>query len=262
MKSFKIIFISTILIMIVLLTSSCSLFMTVREDDFVFQKMNINDNMAYAVVKYKGKEKDITIPIYVNGREVQSIMNDAFKESDITKVTIPDTVKTILMGAFKDCKDLKEVVMPKGVWSIFNECFKGCTSLEQITIEGGIVRDKILGGSIGESSFENCTSLKQITITDSRLITVNAFKGCASLETLTLTNIQSLDRNALAGTSLKRLYIDKNTLYIYMDAFSGCTDLEVYLEVTEKPEKWHEGWDNDLKAVHWGITREDFDKLG
>lgn len=247
--------ISIIFIIILASMGACQKMLNTTQDEFGFQLLNFGDNAVYQVTGYLGAETEIMIPNLVNGRKVIAISNGAFSETNLTKVTIPNSIDSIMSRAFMDCKDLKDVSFPDNNVSIHTECFKGCISLEQITIKSAY--------TIHEKAFENCTSLKQVSLTDVFIIANNAFVGCSALENLTLINVKMIDGEAFSRcTSLKKLYIDNNMINIGKDAFSGCTDLEIYLEVPQKTESWSEDWKTDIKAVHFGVAREDFDKLG
>ena len=64
-------------------------------------------------------------------------------ENSETKALIPDEVKEIGQGAFKDCVLLEYVELPESVESISPYAFKGCTALESVVIPESV---SMIGG--------------------------------------------------------------------------------------------------------------------
>ena len=95
--------------------------------------------------------------------------------TSVTSVTIPNSVKIIGEGAFRDCSSLTSVTIPNSVTSIGWNAFKGCSSLTSVTIPNSAT-------SIGWNAFYGCSSLKSVTIPDGVThIGERAFAGCDSL---------------------------------------------------------------------------------
>ena len=84
----------------------------------------------------------------------------AFTGLNIETLTLPDSVKTVGMVAFENCKKLKNINLSKNLESIGGGAFSGCTSLESVNIP-----DKVT--EIGPFAFAGCTNLSNITVADS-----------------------------------------------------------------------------------------------
>ena len=103
---------------------------------------------------------DVVIPSHIEGHPVTSIGEKAFlNRTEITYVTIPDTVTLINQYAFTNCKELKGVTVGEGVSFISSNAFRECESLESINIPQKVK-------SIGSQAFYGCNSLKEVHITD------------------------------------------------------------------------------------------------
>lgn len=105
--------------------------------------------LTHGVVLYG----DAVIPSHITyeGVEypVQVIGEYAFSWCSITSVTIPNTVTTIGVGAFENCRNLSIVTIGENVGSIGRTAFANCTNLT-------IINFKTAGApSDSDSSFEN-----------------------------------------------------------------------------------------------------------
>ena len=126
--------------------------------------------------KYLENDDEVIIPDKIDGLPVTAIALMIFADKDLKSVTIPDTVTTIDMGAFMNCKNLKNVNLGDGVIEIKREAFTGCVSLESITLPESLE-------VIGIAAFQECTSLKKVFVPKNvTKIDSVAFRHCNSLE--------------------------------------------------------------------------------
>lgn len=142
-----------------------------------------DDGNAYGVAAFSSKE---TAEIYIlpeyNGKPVTIIYAKAFAKSNITRVTIPDSVTTIESEAFSNCKNLVSATIGNGVTSIGDGAFRDCDKLKNVTIGNGVTM-------IGNNAFSECDNLSSIIIPDS-VTTIDdyAFWYCKSLANVTMGN--------------------------------------------------------------------------
>lgn len=122
---------------------------------------------------YRGSSKTPIIPSGVCG-----IGDKVFENSDITGVTIPEGVRYINNGAFKECTSLKSVKFPNSLKRIGSVAFSGCTSLSSVTFGSGLK-------SIEYYGFSDCESLKKVVLPEGLEKLDGAFYGCYNLENIT-----------------------------------------------------------------------------
>jgi len=98
----------------------------------------------------------ITIPSAINNLPVASIGNNAFWYcTNLTSVTLPNSVTNIGSQTFRNCINLTDVTLPNNITSIGAGVFYDCYSLANITIPCGVT-------NIGLGAFEYCSSLKGV----------------------------------------------------------------------------------------------------
>lgn len=146
---------------------------------------------------------NITIPNTVN-----SIGSSAFSGcSGLTSVNIPNSVTTIGSGSFSGCNGLISVTIPNSVTSIGQGAFSGCSSLISVNIPNSVT-------SIEKMTFFDCRSLISIEIPNCvTSIRYGAFSGCSSLISITIPN---------SVTIIEDGWYDKKN---YIGAFSNCYSL-------------------------------------
>lgn len=182
--------------------------------------------------------------------------------TNLKKIVIPDTIKTIERYAFKGCTALEEVEFPDGI-EIEKEAFNGCKSLKSIrfkgtvSLSGGTFKDceNISGELIfpkevkfggSEFSFENCNNITSVIFHEY----INgrfAFLNCNGLETVdfkdnnwngnyeltfegctALKNVKNMKKCAVFKncTSLANIELSDTVTEIPGNAFYGCSNLE------------------------------------
>jgi hypothetical protein len=86
---------------------------------------------TFTITKYTGPGGAVTIPDTINGLPVTSIGPCAFSNcSNLTSVTIPNSVTEVGGGAFVWCTSLTNATIGNSVTSIGDDAFHGCTSLD------------------------------------------------------------------------------------------------------------------------------------
>ena len=98
-----------------------------------------NGNSAFIVGCDTSCPNPFVIPSQINGLPVTKILNQAFRNDKLTKVSLPSSLETIESGAFQGNK-LSSIKIPASVWQIGNYAFDS-NKLKSITFLGDLPSD-------------------------------------------------------------------------------------------------------------------------
>ena len=140
--------------------------------------------------------KDSLSTVVITGGE--ELRPAAFKDCQkLTKVTLPDSIKSIGSGAFSGCTNLKSITLPQNLTAIENNAFDECSSLTSITIPDSVT-------SIGKCAFFGCTRLSKVVFQNT------SGWGCIhyswQTEPTTISN-SSLSKSNTAAICLTETYV-------------------------------------------------------
>ncbi len=136
-------------------------------------------------------------------------------------LVIPDGVKHIGRGLFKQNVFLRSVKIPSSVIDIGSSAFSGCNNLSDVVISDGVK-------SIGNSTFYECKNLKKVTIPDSiGVIDDSSFYGCTALTEIRLPkNLKAVGIRTFAMCSnLEKVTFPEGLESIGNNAFNNCVNL-------------------------------------
>jgi len=141
---------------------------------------NVTKIPAHLFYGYSLSSCNITAVNFATGSVCQSIGDWAFRNcTEMTSITIPNSVTSIGNNAFCDCSGLTSITIGNSVTSIGNYAFYDCTGLTSVTIPNSVT-------SIGDHAFYDCTGLTSVTIGNSvTSIDAGAFSGCTGLTNVT-----------------------------------------------------------------------------
>lgn len=196
---------------------------------------NFDKNAKTATVTYQKHEGinfvsdysgNVTIPneVTYNSQEytVTSIDYYAFSGcSNLTSVTIPNSVITISPYAFEGCSSIMSLTIPTSVTSIGSGVFSRCSSLTSVIIPNSVI-------SIGIFAFDGCSSLTSVIIPNS-ITSINngVFQGCSGLTSIVIPNsVTSIGNYAFQRCSgLTSVTIPNSVTSIGNIAFGSCGSL-------------------------------------
>ncbi len=171
-------------------------------------------------------DADLTIPekvTYMNNEyTVTEIGGGVFNgHSELTKITLPDTLQKIGDGAFANCTGLMDLTLPAAVEIIGNSAFYKCTNLQNVVFPNNLTE-------IGSTAFFSC-AIKNIDLSVTRLnkIDERAFYSCKDLESVKLPDcLTTLNGNAfLECAKLESINLPKDLTTMGKDVFNNCTSL-------------------------------------
>ena len=168
-----------------------------RSGDYQYKT---NSDGTITITKYLGNDSVVTVPETIAGYTVSVIGNNAFYDSGIEEINMPESIKQIEKYAFAFSENL--VSVNTFATEIGKDAFEYCSDLETIVFhtedpidvddssfyscESLVLFDGIVN-KMGEYSFGFCESLEAITLSGDR-IPKNAFTYCSSLETVSFTS--------------------------------------------------------------------------
>ncbi len=142
---------------------------------------------------------NIVIPasVTINDTEYPVVEIDEhafYGATQLTSVTLPETVTKIRDEAFGGCSSLTSVNVPSGVTAIPTGCFKKCSSLTSVTGMAGVT-------SIGSMAFMSCPALTTVEgLAKVETISQFAFSGDVLMPNLPeMPNLKTIERNAFSN---------------------------------------------------------------
>ncbi len=164
------------------------------------------------------------------GKPVRKLGDRLFNDTDVTQVTIPNTVfefgyymyeyawnlKTVnFIGTADEFVQIKGVSVGADNFYINNVMAENIVFNEARRIPGGVfaavktIKTVTLGDSvtaIGNDAFRYCTALKKVVMSNSvKEISNQAFKGCAALNDVTFsTGLTKVDRTAFDEAAIRK----------------------------------------------------------
>ncbi len=224
------------------------------------------------------------------GDKMNMIPEGAFMGNAFTSVTIPQSVTSLVYGAFWNCENLKDITLPDNLQHFgghvldntawYNAQDDGIVNKDYITIgwKGDPLNAKRVeiprtSKLVADYAFEDCEQLREVTIADGvESIGAYAFYGCKELSSITIpASVKEIGYNAFLGClSLKNITVDKGNTQFYMENGMLCSaqgyvvfnpavqDKVSHIEVIRDPYKtqYTQGESLDTSGLELGVWYE------
>lgn len=95
-------------------------------------------------------------------------------------IEVPEGVREIGPGAFKECLQLRSITLPESLVRIGDEAFRGCTGLRSIQLGPNVEH-------VGYSAFRDCVRLQSLVLDNPATVFAGrSFENCAALAQVSL----------------------------------------------------------------------------
>lgn len=213
---------------------------------------------------------DKTYPIYNNRATLKTVTveegvvglgGNAFAMTNITSITLPQSLREIGVGCFNACKSLTGFVIPDGVKTLGKAAFNNCTAAaSELKLPSSLenLGDQVFNGdkkltgsivipsrvtSIGKLCFQNCSGLKGTLELNKNLQTIGtqAFYGCSGLtgDIVIPDNVTTIGQYAFGSDTgfTGKLVLGDSVKTIEPYAFSGCSKVTGGITTPKSLEK-------------------------
>lgn len=167
-----------------------------QEPERVLQKLV---GKGLRITAYTGFDAErVVIPAKIGGLPVVSIGEKVFKNTTVSEVILPESIKAILREAFSGCKRLQHIDLPDGLEYLGSHCFagSGLTALH--------FPDRLK--TIPEGCCGGCANLSDVTFGQQvQTIQGSAFHACKKLQTVSFPeSLLRVDNDAFETTAITR----------------------------------------------------------
>lgn len=176
------------------------------------------------ITKYNGKLKDVIIPDTIDDKPIKAIGNNAFKNTSIESITIPDSVISIGKCAFEHTL-LESVRLPSSIKSIGYHAFANSPNLRFV-----FCNEKNLSNvKFEQDIFYNTLYGRnnQLVILNNVLLKFNQGVGANYVyEVYIPYNVDVIAKYAFKNSSIKRVFLpNKRFFTLRSEAFAYCWNL-------------------------------------
>ena len=166
------------------------------------ERVNISDITSWCKINFDEVYEGTSNPLYY----ARHLYMDG---SEVTELTIPNSVTNIGSYAFAGCSGLTSVIIPNSVTSIGFRAFYNCSGLTSVIIPNSVT-------NIEGEAFYGCIGLTSVTIPNSvTKIGGSAFYGCIGLTSVTIPNsVTKIGGSAFSSINLTKVVSLIETPYI------------------------------------------------
>ena len=189
------------------------------------------DSQKGVITKYLGNKTELVIPDEIDGVKVKGIASGAFRNKNLTSVTLPKNLEFTEFGSFTN-NNFSKIVFPDTMKSIGSYSFNNNKNLREVVFNEGLkeignhafINDKVLSGNLVIPS-----TVEWIGPSAFRYTNVNKFKIKGGKDSAKLTLKNNL------GQEIKEFELEDIQKQLYVDFTSFCNNPKTNLITTEKP---------------------------
>ena len=176
---------------------------------------------SYPRRNWYGIEKTVTEVVIENG--VRYLDQNSFEGwENLSRVTLPESIQWIGSDAFRET-GLESIVLPEGLTRIGMSLFQGCKQLTEVTIPDSVEE-------IGYCAFAGCTALSRITLPKGiKKIGGAAFSGAGIRELDLPEGLLAIGAGAFSGMPLTEMRIPDSVTDVWGRLFYGPPSFPVQL---------------------------------
>jgi len=156
-------------------------------------------------------------------QSLKYIAEGAFREDTyLDNLVIPDGVEIIGDGAFEDCSFIQTMTLGNGIKSVGARAFAGCTQLSSVTFGEGLVE-------IGAEAFDGCWRMLSVSLPISVTnVASTAFNGCTSLTGVTVPTHGGKVSEWFAPvySQIRDVTVPEGETEVCASMFEGCGSLQ------------------------------------
>lgn len=193
---------------------------TIGDRAFYNQRI-YNENAATEEEYYASAVSTCNVSRVTLPSTLRTIGEMAFYRSMISGIlNLPSGLQSIGYDAFRNCDSLVgQVVIPTSVTHLGDYAFAGCDNIASVVVNASI-------DTLG-NVFQSCRNLTSVHVGGTiSFIGNNAFSSTSSLQTVTLSgNVVGIGERAFSYSSLRGIALPNSLTYIGPDAFGYCHQL-------------------------------------
>ncbi len=202
-------------------------------------------------------DRVVEIDAEYNGVPVKEIAVKAFfREQDIKKVVMPDTIEVIGEQAFEECEGLNEVNISNNTINLGKRAFS-FTAIKEITIPQSVQ-------TIGNFAFWECNNLTKATINCPKAY-VYTFYDCPNLTSVIFgEKVISIDKNSFYNcANIDTIYVTNSVQTIVGGLGNKISGATVFCESQSKPSGWNTSWVSaSANYIIWDCLNNNKDENG